>query len=215
MGTVAKFLYQPTERIMKRITKIALGVGTALTLGLGAAMVSAHPEGYGYGPGMGWGGQMGGYGPQGMMGYGHGYGPGMGWGPGHMGSYGPQGMMGYGYGNAAPGAAFEDRLAEMKTELKVTSKQESAWKAYADQVKAQAESMRAWHAAMWGAAPATAPERLAQRDAMLKQRLAQHEAMTSAFNDLYKVLTPEQRAMVDQGYLAMGPGPRGPGGRFR
>jgi Spy/CpxP family protein refolding chaperone len=204
---------------MKRITKIALGVGAALTLGLGAAMVSAHPEGYGYGPGMGygmgWGGHMGGYGPQGMMGYGQGYGPGMGWGPGHMRGYGPQGMMGYGYGYGAPGATFADRLGEMKAALKITAEQEPAWKGYTDQLKAQAESMQAWHTTMWNSAQLSAPERLAQRDAMLKQRLSQHEAMTSAFNELYKTLTPEQRAMVDQGFVAMGPGPRGPGGRFR
>ena len=206
---------------MKRITKIALGVGAALTLGLGAAMVSAHPQGYGpgMGYGMGWGGHMGGYGPQGMMGYGYGpgMGYGMGWGRGHMGGYGPQGMMGYGYGygNANPGAVVDDRLTELKAELKITDQQESAWKAYAEQVKAQAESMQAWHTAMWNSAQLSAPERLAQRDAMLKQRLAQHEAMTSAFNELYKALTPEQRAAVDQGFLAMGPGPRGPGGRFR
>ena len=190
---------------MKRTTKIALGVGAALSLGLAAAMVSAHPEGYGYGPGMGygygmgWGGHMGGYGPRGMMGYG--YGPGMGY--------------GYGRGYANPGAAADDRLAELKAELNITANQESAWKAYTEQVKAQAESMQAWHAAMWSNAQATAPERLAQRDALMKQRLAQHEAMTAAFNDLYKTLTAEQRATVDQGFLAMGPGPRGPGGRFR
>jgi len=206
---------------MKRITKIALGIGTAVTLGLATAMVSAHPQDYGYGPGMGygmgWGGHMGGYGPQGMMGYG--YGPGMGYGMGrggHMGGYGPQGMMGYGYAN--PGAAVGDRLVELKAELKITDQQEPAWKAYAEQLKAQAESMQAWHTAMWNSAQLSAPERLAQRDAMLKQRLAQNEAMTAAFKDLYAALTPEQRAVVDQGFLAMGSGPRGPGGpgaRFR
>jgi Spy/CpxP family protein refolding chaperone len=190
---------------MKRTTKIALGVGASLSLGLAAAMVSAQGfgpgMGYGYGPGMGygmgWGGHMGGYGP--MMGYG--YGPGMGY--------------GYGRGYANPGAAAEGRLAELKAELNVTAKQESAWKAYAETVKAQAESMQAWHTAMWSNAQATAPERLAQRDALMKQRLVQHEAMTAAFNNLYKTLSPEQRAVFDQGHLAYGPGPRGPGGRFR
>ena len=179
---------------MKRTTKIALGVGAALSLGLAAAMVSAHPEGYGYGPGMGWGSHMGGYGPQGMMGYG--YGPGMGYGYG-----------GRGYANF--GAAVDGRLADLKAQLGITAKQESAWKAYAEQVKTQATSMQAWHTAMWSNAQGTAPERLAQRDALMKQRLAQHEAMTAAFNDLYKTLTAEQRAIVDQGFLAMGPGARG------
>lgn len=200
---------------MKRTTKIALGVGAALSLGLAAAMVSAQ----GYGPGMGYG-----YGPGMGYGYGPGMGYGMGWG-GHMGGYGPHGMMGYGYGPgmgygygrgyANAGAFAEGRLAELKAELNITAKQDSAWKAYAEKVKAQAESMQALHEAMWNNAQATAPERLAQRDAFMKQRLAQHEAVTAAFNDLYKTLSPEQRAVFDQGSLAYGPGPRGPGGRFR
>ncbi|MGA7984811.1 MAG: Spy/CpxP family protein refolding chaperone [Burkholderiales bacterium] len=187
---------------MKRTTKIALGVGAALGLGLAAAMVSAQGYGPGMGYGMGGGGHMGGYGPQGMMGYG--YGPGMGYGPGR--------------GYAGPGAAADGRLADLKTQLNITAKQESSWKVYADQVKAQVDAMQTWHTAMWNSAQLSAPERLAQRDAMMKQRLAQHEAMTAAFKDLYAALSPEQRAIADQGYLAMGPGPRGPGGpgaRFR
>ncbi len=181
---------------MKRNTKIALGVGAALSLGLAAAMVNAQ----GYGPGTG-------------------YGPGMGSGPAYMmGGVGPGRMMGYGYHFGNPAAAMEGRLAEMQAELKITAAQESAWQAYAARAKAQAESMQAWHAAIQAGTQATAPERLAQRDAMMKQRLAQHEAMTAAFKDLYAALSPEQRSIADQGYLAMGPGPRGPGGpggRFR
>src|SRR3972149_4446512 len=47
---------------MKRGTKIVITVATAISLGLAAAAVSAHPSGYGMGSGM-----MGGYGPgQGM-----------------------------------------------------------------------------------------------------------------------------------------------------
>ena len=37
---------------MKRTTKIAIGICTALTLGLAAAVVSAHPHGMGPGWGM-------------------------------------------------------------------------------------------------------------------------------------------------------------------
>lgn len=175
---------------MKRTTKIALGVGAALSLGLAAAMVNAQ----GYGPGMG-------------------YGPGSGWGPGYMmGGMGSGRMMGYGYHYGNPAAAIEGRLAEMKSELKITPPQETVWQAYAAQAKAQAESMQAWHAAMQAGAQASAPERLAQHDAMMKQRVTQHEAMTAAFKDLYAALSPEQRAIADQGFVAMG---RGPGGRFR
>jgi LTXXQ motif family protein len=106
---------------MKRATKIVIALGTALTLGLGAAAVSAQPFGYygmgpgimgGYGPGYGAGsgyyGMGYGMGPGMMYGYGSGYGAGPGYGMGYgmgpwmMGGYGPgygmgPGMM-YGYG---------------------------------------------------------------------------------------------------------------------
>ena len=65
---------------MRKLTKIALAVGAALTLGLAAAELTAHPSD------MGWGG----YGPGSGM---HGYGMGHGMGPGAGMGYG---MHGYG-----------------------------------------------------------------------------------------------------------------------
>jgi len=89
---------------MKRANKIVLILGTALTLGLGAAAVSGHPfdggarQGYGMGPGMmGGAGQGYGMGP-GMMG---GAGQGYGMGPGMMGGAG----QGYGMGSGMMGGA--------------------------------------------------------------------------------------------------------------
>src|SRR5487761_2098989 len=57
--------------IMKRVTKIAIGAVTVLTLGLTTVVVTAHAHGYGPGMGMGMG-----------PGYGPGYGPGAGMGGG-------------------------------------------------------------------------------------------------------------------------------------
>lgn len=170
---------------MTRKLKIAVGIGAALSLGLAAAMVSAHPGGYG---------------------------PGCGGGPGNMGGmgYGPHGMY---YGE--PGAAAESRLAALKTELKITAAQETAWQAFAAKQKAQAESMQAARTAMQKGAELSAPERFALHDGLMKQRLAQAETTHAAFKELYAVLTPEQKAIVDKGYLAYGPGMRGPGGRNR
>jgi len=180
---------------MKRVTKIAIGVGTALTLGLATAVVNAHP--YGYGPG--WG-----------MGQGSGYGPGAGMGPG-MGPMG-HGPMGYGpmgrgmgpqaYGN--PAAAADWRLSGLKSELKITAAQESAWKAFADQTKQQAEAMQALMISAQGSAQATAPERLELRNQIMKKRQEQMEKATTAFKDLYAVLTPEQKALADQHFGMMG-----------
>ena len=177
---------------MKRVTKIAIGAVAALSLGLAAAAVSAHP--YGYGPE--WG-----------MGQGHGYGPGAGMGPGmgHMGR-GPmgQGMGPQGYGN--PSAMADARNAYFKSELKITPAQESAWKAYADQSKQQVEAMQALRGGVQGSAQATAPERLEQRNQVMKKRQEQMEKATAAFKQLYAVLSPEQKALADQhiGYGMMG-----------
>jgi len=184
---------------MKRATKFAIGVGTALTLGLAAAVVNAHPHGYG----PGWGMEQG-------PGHGMGYGPGPGMGHGR--GMGPQGR-----GN--PAAMADARLAYLKSELKITSAQEPAWKAFADQAKQQAETMQALRATMQGSTAATAPERMELRNKVMKQRQEQIEKSTVAFKDLYAALTPEQKTIADQRFGAghgYGPGHRGgPGGRFR
>lgn len=189
---------------MRRATRIAIGIGTALTLGLAAAVVTAHPHGYGPGYGMG-------QGPGGGMGMGYGPGPGMG--PmGHGRGIGPQG-----YGN--PAAIADARLAYLKSELKIISGQETAWKAFADQAKQQAETMQAFRTTVQGTTAATAPERLELRNQIMKKRQEQVEKSTAAFKDLYAALTPEQKTLADQRF-AGGPGHArgfhgGPGGRFR
>jgi len=181
---------------MKRATKIAIGAVTALSLGLAAAVVNAHP--YGYGPGWGMGQ---GYGP----GYGPGAGMGRGMGPGGgpMG-YGPMGhgMGPQGWGN--PAAAADWRLSSLKSELKITVAQEPAWKVFADQTKQQAEAMQALMASAQGSAQATAPERLELRNQIMKKRQEQMEKGTAAFKDLYAVLTPEQKTLADQRVGMMG-----------
>jgi len=221
---------------MKRATKIALAIGTALSLGLAAAAVSAHPFGYGGGWG---GGHMGGYGMgPGMMGsYGPGYGMGSGmmggYGPGygmggggaHMGGYGPgYGMGPQGMFNAYPGNA-EDGLAALKAELGITAEQDSAWQAFTKNAKQRNENRQAWFAKMHEARSAgSAPELLAQQTEFMKQRQAEMEANTAALKNLYATLTPEQKTIADQRFGGFGPGygmgygrgyRGGPGGRTR
>jgi len=179
--------------IMKRVTKIALGAVAALSLGLATAVVYAHP--YGYGPGMG---QDPGFGP------GAGMGPGMGrmrhgpMGDGPMG----RGMGPQGFGN--PSAMADARSAYLKSELKITAAQESAWKAFADQTRQQAEAMQALMSTAQGSAQASAPERLALRNQAMKKRLEQAEKTTAAFKDLYAVLSPEQKTLADERVGMMG-----------
>ena len=195
---------------MKRASKIAIGLGTALTLGLAAAAVNAHPSGWGMGGDAGWG-------PGHMMGYGdgpgarHGMGPGFGMGFGAGPGFGPGPQ---GYGNS--GAFVENRLAGLKSELKITPAQEPAWNAYVEQAKSQAESMRSSMIAMHERTPATLPERLELRDQIWKERQARSEAMGQKLKDLYAALTPEQKAILDQRTGGNGPGFRGgPGYRNR
>ncbi|MBK5103349.1 MAG: Spy/CpxP family protein refolding chaperone [Burkholderiales bacterium] len=194
---------------MKRVTKIVITVGTAISLGLAAAAVSAQPFGYGMGPGM-MGGNGSGYAQGYGMGGGHmgGYGPGYGMGGGHMGGgYGP----GYGMGpqamfNAYSGNA-EEGLAGLKTELGITAKQDPAWQAFARNAKQQNESRQAWFARMHEArGSGSAPEMLAQQTEFMKQRQTEMAANAAALKDLYATLTPEQKAIADQRFGGYGPG---------
>jgi hypothetical protein len=129
-----------------------------------------------------------------------------------------RGMGPQAYGN--PGAAVESRLAALKSDLKISSEQETAWQAYASKAKQQAEAMQALMTTMQGSTQASVPERLALRTEMMKKRQEGMEGMTSSFKDLYAVLTTEQKAIADQRVGGFGPmaGPEfrgGPGGRFR
>jgi periplasmic protein CpxP/Spy len=135
---------------------------------------------------------------------------------GHMG-YGPMGR-GTGpqaYGN--PAAAAEWRLSGLKSELKITAAQEPAWNAFSDQAKQQAEAMQKFMSTVQGSAQATAPERMQLRNQIIKQRQEQMEKATTAFKDLYAVLTPEQKSIADQRFGGFaggyGRGFRGPGFR--
>ena len=113
---------------------------------------------------------------------------------------GPGAAGGFGRGahmrGGDPSALAKSHLAAMKAALIITPRQEPAWDAFAGKVKAQAASM----AAMRGRAAqmdVPAPERMAQRTAFMRERLAGMEAMSGAMKDLYATLTPEQKATFD------------------
>jgi hypothetical protein len=194
---------------MKRATKSVIALGTALSFGLAAAAVSAHPNGYA----PGWGGAH-------MGGYGYGMGPGYGmhgWGMGY--AMGPQAMFNASSGNV------DDGLAALKAELGITAKQGPAWQAFTKNAKQQNENRQAWFAKMQQARSAgSAPELLAQQTEIVKQRQVEMEANAAALKSLYATLTPEQKAIADQRFGGVGPGygagygrgyGGGLGGRFR
>ena len=133
-------------------------------------------------------------------------GPGGAGGRGMMGQGQREGQRGHGRWSN-PAAAVEGHLAALKVELKITPDQEQAWQAFTAKAKQQADTMIARRTQMVAQATAanlTAPERLAQRTANMKQGLASMESMTAAVTDLYGVLTPEQKALADK-QLSHGP----------
>ncbi len=181
---------------MKSTTKVALVAGTALALGLA---VNAYSDGPG--PGLGYG-----------MGFGH---MGYGMGAGHMGygmnsgyHMGPGFGMGAGYGmgllQGDTGTVME-RLDALKSKLGITEDQRDAWQGFADNVKKQAEDRQTWFDKMHGSrADRTTPDWFAQHNAAMSQQHADIAATTTAFTKLYDVLTPEQRASIDEGTTARG-----------
>ena len=169
---------------MKRTHTLIAGLVAGVSLAL-AAVTFAQPYG----------------------GMGQGYGPGMGMGPGH----GP--MAGHGrLAGGDPAAMADARLSDLKAQLKIVSAQEAAWQTFAAQAKERAASRQAMRARMQDGT-GTAPERMEQRATAMQQRAAGMATMTTAFNALYAVLTPEQKAIADQsvgmmGHRGMHRGPR-------
>ncbi len=184
---------------MRNTRKVIVGLVAAAALAASGAGVYAQSEGYGPGAGRGAMGhsQDGG---RGARGHGQDGGRGM------MGQGQREGQRGHGRWSN-PAAAVEGHLAALKVELKITPDQEQAWQAFTAKAKQQADPMIARRTQMVAQATAanlTAPERLAQRTARMKQGLAGMEAMTVAVTDLYGVLTPEQKALADK-QLSHGP----------
>ncbi len=183
-------------------------IAAILAMGAGA-LGSAVAQGYGPegGQGMRGGMMQGGMGPGGM-GPG-GMGPG-GMGPGGMAAGGKGGMM-KGGGMMDPAARVEQRLTRLKDEIKPSEKQLPLWQAFAEKSRNEAskgaETMRQ---RMSDTKPMTAPERLAQMQAGMKDRLVAMEAVSESFNRLYAALTPEQKAAADRHFSNMGR-PQGPG----
>ncbi len=116
-------------------------------------------------------------------------------------------------GMMEPGARAEQRLTRLKSDLKLTGEQEALWKVLADKSKAQAEKgSQAMRERMQSDKPVPAPERMAQMQTMMKERLAAMESVHESFNRLYAALTPEQKAAADKHFSMAGRHPQG-GGR--
>jgi len=120
--------------------------------------------------------------------------PGAGAGSGPMmGGMGGGGRMGGGGMMNPAGAEF--RLDGVKSALKVTAEQESAWNAYAGAVKMRAETRVKFHEQMAATDPAARAELQGKHFAANAEAAKQ---IGAARDGLYAVLTPEQKATADR-----------------
>jgi len=111
-----------------------------------------------------------------------------------------------------PGARVEQRLTRLKGDIKPTAQQEPLWQAFAEKSKAEAgKGMQTMRERVQGDKPLSAPERLAQMQSMMKDRVAAMESVNESFNRLYAALTPEQKAAADKHFNAAGRHRHGPG----
>ncbi len=111
-----------------------------------------------------------------------------------------------------PAERVEKRLARLKSELKISAQQEPLWLAFADKSKAEAgKGMQAMRERMQDDKAVSAPERMAQMQGVMKQRVAAMESVTESFNRLYAALSPEQKSAADKHFSAAGGHRHGPG----
>ena len=104
-----------------------------------------------------------------------------------------------------PSARIEQRLNQFKGELKLNVQQEPLWLAFAEKSKAEAgKGMQAMRERMQDDKAMTAPERMAQMQAAMKDRVAAMDSVNESFNRLYSALTPEQKAAADKHFNAAG-----------
>ncbi|QNA87621.1 Spy/CpxP family protein refolding chaperone [Massilia sp. Dwa41.01b] len=110
----------------------------------------------------------------------------------------------------------EQRVARLRAELKLTPQQEPAFSAFvaAGKPAQRADARVGGERGKLAALPA--PQRLQQHIERQKQRTARMEARLAALNNLYAVLTPEQKQVLDSKATRFGGrhhGHRGHGGR--
>lgn len=100
-------------------------------------------------------------------------------------------------------ARIDSHLATMKKELKIGTDQEEAWSSFAKTVKQQkTEMMSAMQERMQqpNSAQSTqaATDRIGERTQLMKQHVAGMETVAAAMKQLYAVLTPQQKEILDK-----------------
>ena len=95
-------------------------------------------------------------------------------------------------------ANVEGRIASLKSELKITDAQASAWNKFADALRAAGGSMNDMYQQMMQSGPATTlPARLERRETMLSAHLGRIKTLKEALDPLYASLSAEQTKIAD------------------
>jgi hypothetical protein len=113
-------------------------------------------------------------------------------------------MMGPGTSGMSTIDRVEGRIAFLRAELKITDAQASAWNAFADALRTNAQKLGQVRASMMpqpSAAQPQAPtlaERLDLQERWLLARLEGTRAIKAAFTTLYGTLSDEQKKTADE-----------------
>jgi len=107
------------------------------------------------------------------------------------------GMMGDGM-KCDPGARAAERLTTVKEQLNLTAAQTDAWQAFETAVRNQAESMPKRHREHDAMSHNDMSHNMEEHIAFMEQRLTGMKTILKARNELYSVLTPEQKATADK-----------------
>jgi hypothetical protein len=95
----------------------------------------------------------------------------------------------------------EGRIAFLRTELKITDAQASAWNAFADALRANAKTLAEVRASMMpqqGATPQTLVDRLTLQEKWLSARLDGTRAIKSALTNLTASFSDDQKKAADE-----------------
>ena len=114
---------------------------------------------------------------------------------------GVMGQPGACMGGMAMVDRVEGRIAFLRTELKITEAQATAWNAFADALRANAKSLGEMRASMMGRGDATSNtlvDRLALQEKWLAARLEGTRAIKSALTNLSGTLSDEQKKTADE-----------------
>lgn len=96
-----------------------------------------------------------------------------------------------------PAARADQHLARLKADLKLTATQEPLWQAFAE--KAKSEAGKGFTAMRENSQDLglSAPDRMAKRTEIMKDRVAAMESVNATFRPLYESLSVEQKRVAD------------------